>query len=332
MILVIGTHTTLIPGGYVGVDIFFVLSGYLITTILLREREQGRWSLKRFYLRRARRLYPALVLMLVLGIPFAATLDYSLPHYLGGAALAGTYLSDFVNGFSEQFLGGLSHTWSLAVEEQFYLLWPLVLLALLRFNRRLTWAGLAIATAGMLVSLTVIPWRALYLPLPRGGVLLLGCMLALGLKGRTVPRPTLVSGVSAVALAAVVIRAPFPALPGAGLATALTGIAATGLIAGIVHGGLVARALSFKPLVWVGRRSYGIYLFHFPVLYLLEAHPGYVPNPVGLFAEGFLITLVLAAFSYRLVELPFLRRNRTSAAAVPTASAVPAPMIAGSQP
>src|SRR5207302_5134620 len=113
-------------------------------------------------------------------------------------------------------------TWSLALEEQFYLLWPLLLLALLRRDARLRWGGLAIATTAMLVSMTVVPWRALYLPLPRGGVLLLGCMLALGMKGRTLPRPTLVSGVSAIVLAAVVIRAQAPALPGAGLATALT--------------------------------------------------------------------------------------------------------------
>lgn len=323
VLLVIASHTAWIPSGYVGVDIFFALSGYLITAILLREYDGGRWSLKRFYLRRARRLYPALLTLLVLGLPFASLLAYSMRHYLKSALIAGVYLSDFATAHSVPSLGALQHTWSLAVEEQFYLLWPLALLALLHLGARARWFTLGAVTVGMLVGLCLLPASALYLPFTRGGDILVGCMLALALRNRSLPRPRVVSSLSAVALAGTVALAPLAGTPHAGLACAIAAIAATGLIGGVLEGGLLARFLSWKPLVWAGQRSYGIYLFHLPLLLILWG-PASAPQRSGrILVEDVLGSVALAALSYWLIESPFLRRNRRSVAAAPVVTAPP---------
>lgn len=323
VLLVIASHTAWIPSGYLGVDIFFALSGYLITTILLREHAEGRWSLKAFYLRRARRLYPALLTLLILGLPFATLIAFSMRHYVKSALIAAVYLSDFATAHSVAALGALQHTWSLSVEEQFYLVWPLALLGLLRLGGRTRWFTIGAVTAAMLVGLSVLSASALYLPFTRGGDVLVGCMLALALQNRPLARPGIVSSVSAAALAAVVVLAPDAGQPRAGLACALAALAATGLIAGLVHGGFLARCLSWKPLVWVGRRSYGVYLFHLPLLLLIVGPASAPHRSVRILAADVLASVALAALSYRLIELPFLRRNRLS---VPTPPPAPQPL------
>lgn len=321
VLLVIASHTAWIPSGYVGVDIFFALSGYLITTILLREYDEGRWSLKKFYLRRARRLYPALLTLLVLGLPFASLLAFSMRHYLKSALIAGVYLSDFATAHSVPYLGALQHTWSLAVEEQFYLLWPLGLLGLLHIRGRARWLALGAVTLTMLVGLCVLPASALYLPFTRGGDILVGCMLALALRNRQLPRPAVVSSLSAAALVATVALAPVAGTPHAGLACAAAAVAATGLIGGLLQGGFLARCLSWKPLVWLGQRSYGIYLFHLPLLLILWG-PASAPQRSGrILVEDVLGSVALATLSYWLIESPFLRRNRQSVAAGPAVTA-----------
>ena len=96
VLAVVVFHCGYLPAGYIGVDIFFALSGFLITSIMLREQREGRYSLRRFYVRRARRLYPALILVLIVTLPFGALLDTSFLRYLESIAVAGVYLSDFV--------------------------------------------------------------------------------------------------------------------------------------------------------------------------------------------------------------------------------------------
>ena len=301
VLLVIGTHTGLIPGGYLGVDVFFVLSGYLITSILLSEHESGRWNVRAFYERRMRRLYPALAVMLLLTAPF----DWQLlsgngSHRIEVVGAAATYTADFFN-IHPGAAGGLGHLWSLAVEEQFYLLWPLALLLVLR-HRRAGVIGLAAATAGTLALLCAGPaFPMLYSLYARGGVLLIGCLLSLGLRERHVPDWSAIPfAVLLVGLVAVSTDHD------AGVSATLVGLATTGLIAGVVRGGLIARLLAWEPLVWVGRRSYGIYLWHLPIVALLthEQFAG-TPNHLVAFVGAVAASSVLSAVSYRYVESRF---------------------------
>jgi peptidoglycan/LPS O-acetylase OafA/YrhL len=314
VLLVIGTHTGFIPGGYVGVDVFFALSGYLITSILLGQHRDGRWSLKAFYIRRAKRLYPALLLMLIVTLPFGSKLGPGFGHYCLAVGITAVYLSDFVAAANVHWLGGLVHTWSLAVEEQFYLLWPFTLAFLQSRGRRFTWTALTLFTLTMLLLLSTLQASsALYLPFTRGSTLLLGCMLALVLQDRTLRWPTPISLIGAVVLITLVVTAAAAGTPGAALAAAFAGSASTILIAGLIHGGLVARVLSARPMVWLGRRSYAIYLWHVPIVYiaadrqLAPLHPEW-----GVLAAALPGSVLLAAISYALVENRFLRRDAAS--------------------
>lgn len=301
VLLVIGFHLGLIHGGYVGVDVFFVLSGYLITTILVNERETGRWSIRSFYLRRMRRLYPALTVLLVLLLPWASQVVQGTPTHHALAWLAvGTYAADFVGGWNIGWLGGLAHTWSLGVEEQFYLLWPLVLSFFVR-NRR----QLVLLTGVLLGLLCVGPHALFYLP-PRGGVILLGCGLAVMLRDRPVPQPMVVGVGSLVLLAGVVGLAPAASSRGAGAASALAGIASVGVIASLTQTTSLSNALGRRPLAWVGERSYGLYLWHLPLISILAV--------VGVATlaqtiEVGALSVLLAALSYRFIEVP-VRRGR----------------------
>jgi peptidoglycan/LPS O-acetylase OafA/YrhL len=309
VLLVIGTHTGYVPGGYVGVDVFFVLSGYLITTILLGERARNQWSLKHFYIRRARRLYPALIVLLLVTLPFGGLLASSITHYATLAALTGTYVSDFAVVAHVNFLQGpLSHTWSLAVEEQFYLTWPVFLLLAFKItSRRVIIVATVLSAEMMLIVLCASgasSSSAMFLPIGRGGILLLGCTLALVLDHGPLPRSGLVAVVSAVGLGGAVIFAADKAQ--GGLAVTLAGLLATGLVGGILPGGMVARVLSFRPLTWLGERSYGVYLWHLPIVYVV-AHHDVQPSQGSL--RVLIPTLIggigLATVSYRYVETRF---------------------------
>jgi peptidoglycan/LPS O-acetylase OafA/YrhL len=319
VLLVIGTHTNYIPGGYVGPDIFFALSGYLITTILLRERAQGRWSIGRFYIRRARRLYPALLLLLVLALPFGSLIASSTGHYAATAAIAATYTSDFVLAQHPAFMRGLGHTWSLGVEEQFYLVWPFILLFSFRnLSRRATLTTTLSFAAMMLLLLSVNPREApgTFLPFTSGGVLLLGCALALVLDGRTSQPPVWLGVLCGIGLVAAVILAADS--PVGGLARTLAGIMACGVIAGTLHGGILAQALSSRPLVWLGQRSYGVYLWQTPIIYVLtDGHVltyGNAAPSLRVLIPTLIGAIGLAAVSYRYIETRFRRAPMTGAA------------------
>jgi peptidoglycan/LPS O-acetylase OafA/YrhL len=309
VLLVIATHAGYVPGGYLGVDVFFALSGYLITTIIIRERREGLWSLKGFYVRRARRLYPALLVLLLITLPFGWLLVPAGRHYATAAALTGVYLSDFVN---HEALGALAHTWSLAVEEQFYLGWPLILAFALRRMRPNTTIIVTLScAAGALLTMATQPGPAIVLPTGRGGTLLLGCALALILDRHRVPRAPLVATLSSLGLAVTVAVANLG--HSAGISAAIAGIMATGVIAGIVHGGMLARVLSVQPLVWLGKRSYGVYLWHGVIVYVV-GHRAFVHSHGSLrvLLPSLIGGIGLAAVSYRLIETRFRRPDRTA--------------------
>jgi peptidoglycan/LPS O-acetylase OafA/YrhL len=281
-------HLAVLPGGGVGVTVFFVLSGFLITSLLLREREStGKVRLKAFYLRRGRRLLPALAVVMA-----AVFAGMALVGDAGGIGplfvITALYLGNYAEAGGAN-LGALGHTWSLAIEEQFYLVWPLLMLGLVRFPRRWILGGLlviagSIMAARMWTALTGPLDAAMYPTQLRADALLLGCALAL------VPLspPRWVVGIGVVGLLASLA---LPAPLGVGVAA----IATVPLIARRIP------ALEWKPVVYVGMISYGVYLWHFPVIYALR--------PYGLLWLAIPLTLVLASLSYHLWEKRFLRRS-----------------------
>lgn len=321
------------PGGFLGVEVFFVISGYIITRALLAEREQrGRVSIARFWARRARRLLPALFLLLA-GVTAWSAL-FAPGELAGlrrdiGAALVYVTNWDLIAAGENYFATWerpslLRHLWSLAVEEQFYLLWPPLLMGALAFGRR----RVALALIGAGAAASAIAMAALHDP--GGGVariyygtdtrasgLLIGAALAFVWsapaavargRGRAAAEGT---GLALLGGAALGALTAFTLLLDGGAAFlyrggfALTGLATAALIVAATHGrSPFARLLALPPLPWLGLRSYGIYLWHWPVMAL--SRPG-VDVPVdgaALFALQAALTLALAEASYRWVELP----------------------------
>jgi peptidoglycan/LPS O-acetylase OafA/YrhL len=318
------------PGGFLGVDVFFVLSGYLITSLLLAERRRrGRVGFKAFWLRRARRLLPAVLLVVFVCLLAASTIARDdLARTRGDALASVVYLTNwhliaashsYFNAFGRPSL--LQHLWSLAVEEQFYLFWPLVLMGSLKLlGRRYT----ILLTVVLALASTALMWglynpdrdpsRVYYGTDTRAATLLVGALLAFawplgGFRDEVSRRAArTLDGVGCVAL--LVVLALFvrtqdydPWLYRGGfLAVALCTAV---LIAVVVHpAASLGRALGSAPLRWIGVRSYGIYLWHWPVMML--SRPGIdVPwrGSVVVLAQ-IAVTVGLAALSYRYVEMP----------------------------
>ena len=304
--MVLLTHSA-VPGagefGAVGVTVFFTLSGFLITSLLLEElEEQGSIRIARFYWRRFWRLAPALAacVLLALGVELLArgrVADWSL------AAGAATWTGNFVmlgtgwNGWAET---PLSHTWSLAIEEQFYLVWPLVLVfAATKLPRR--WLPLVVGylTAGSVLIAVTVGFEHRYLMLDaRASQLLLGALLALLLTGsrRGVRVP---AWVGHAALLLTVVVAAF--MLGSGARDVLVAVLTVGVLASAATGRM--GWLGASSLRWVGLRAYGIYLYHRPMGYLVAfLAPGLAWWAAGLVMVA--LTLVVAAASYRWLEEP----------------------------
>lgn len=327
--LVVAFHYGLgLPGGFLGVDLFFVISGFVITRLLLAGRGLDRASLARFWFRRAKRLLPALFLV-VAGVQ--AWMVVQNPPGLRSTANAQTlaaltYTSNWYAivghvGYWDvsQSSAPLNHLWSLAIEEQFYLVWPLLLAVFLgvaarrgveRPLRRL--AVLAIGIAAVCYLLAAVFYepgsydRAYMGTDTRAGALLLGAVVAC----RPVSRRLVGAG---PALAALLLLWGFARIDSGAFYTwqlPLAGVAAALLINAIAHHGeeradnrIVARVLENRPVMWVGRRSYGIYLWHWPVwVFLGVDYPGLSHTEAVALALG--LSLVFAMASYRLVEFP----------------------------
>lgn len=316
-----------VPGGFFGVDVFFVLSGFLITSILLSSARNTGIDLRRFYLRRLRRLLPAVVLLLVV---FTAVVVLSSPtrrDLLVAAVVDGSvllYAFNWIYPVGYQAPWQMDHLWSLSVEEQFYLLWPLVLIvALLRLTRRqivaLTAAAAAwssLAQSGVFLTTGSDTWAFYATPLHASGILL-GCLLAeiyiWGLADRplrwlaTREWPAWLGLAALVALSLVADETDLLTYAG-GMALAV--LAAAVVIACLAahdaagSTGPLTRLLSTRVLVALGRRSYSVYLWqnYFAWAFSpLRETVWYVPaNAVA--------TLLAAEVSYRLVELRFITR------------------------
>lgn len=326
-----------LPGGFVGVDVFFVVSGFLITSLLLRpSRHTVRHRLVDFWRRRARRLLPALALMLTVCATAAWLIGGDVLVGIGRQLLgASTFSYNWVSlaGGADYFTATepelFRNVWSLAVEEQFYLLWPLLLPVLLRMLR-VRWLLVAFA---LLAAVASTWWMSALVS--AGGVtrayfgtdshafgLLLGIALAFGLRNmpqrewmrsRTVRLGGV--GIGMLGLALILTAAVHPdlaaAFPGSLLLASVGALLA--IMAGVLPGSWFGRAIDVQPLRWIGDRSYGIYLWHWPMLVLIAAASGLGVSgsvdevPVWAGALALVLSLVVAAASYRFVETPLRR-------------------------
>lgn len=306
-------------GGFVGVDVFFVVSGYLITSIILSEKEAGAFSLINFYERRARRILPALFLVIGVCMPFAWILldQFDLISFSRSAISAVLFFSNFFfwrdGGYFEiaAELKPLLHTWSLAVEEQYYMFFPLFLMLIWRVAKQ--WmVGVLLFVA--LSSLALAQWAAYNMPsaafflLPtRGWEIAIGALIALyfAKQNRTDLSHSVNQSVSAAGLLLICIaifvfeeNTPFP-----GLYALVPTIGAALIILFATPTTLVGRVLSTRGFVGVGLISYSAYLWHQPLLAFTRHYAGTLSPLLALAVVS--LVFALAYLSWKYVETPF---------------------------
>jgi len=315
ILLVLGEHAFRFPlhGGY-GVILFFVLSGYLITTLILEERDRtGTVSLSRFYVRRARRLLPALFAMLATYAFVEATLGRG-GDAIRRVAAAGFYTANFFQAFWPHVIGasGLGPLWSLAEEEQFYLVVPFALLVALRFVSERTVQRVALGLAAAVIverfalAAAGVTGQRIYCgPDTSMDGFLVGLALALKLRRPAAPRMThRARNIAALAGTLIVFDSVLPFQIGAPVIDAASVLL---ICAAVGESSLLKRALEAAPLVAVGKISYSLYLWHAPILYWFRWRS---PGHGTLDATTALAVAFLAAWlSYRFVEQPFRRRR-----------------------
>jgi peptidoglycan/LPS O-acetylase OafA/YrhL len=329
---VVAYHLSYGSGGFLGVDLFFVLSGYLITGLLVSEFSRaGRISILRFWARRVRRLYPALIPVIIAVLLYAAVLPNPVTRWsLRYDALSSLfYFANWHFALSAQSYfaqfgapSPLRHFWSLAIEEQFYLVWPGLVAALLwlaRGRARLLALVAALGTAGSVVLMATLwsaadPSAAYYSTFARAHELLIGALLALLVRRRAGEVSSGALTAATTGAAAVAVVAAFAlATPDAAYyrgGSLLFCVVVAALIAGVEHRGPnpVREALSLAPVRYVGRISYALYLWHWPVIVWVT--PDRVPlTGASLNALRLALMTGLAAASTHLLEEP-IRRGR----------------------
>jgi peptidoglycan/LPS O-acetylase OafA/YrhL len=318
------------PGGFLGVESFFVLSGFLITSILWGELQNtGGLRFRHFYFRRARRLLPALFAMLIVTTTlFVLGWPSEIARIRADVAAAFGYVSNwYLIGVKRSYFESFGrpspfgHLWSLAIEEQFYLIWPLILMFLYRRARSARrvagWIlGGAAVSAGLMWLLysAADPSRVYFGTDTRAAGLLIGSALAVvwrpwNRESHPTTRTKTLFTIAGLAAAGTLGWAfwhmdefgSFTYRPGIQIVAVATAI----LIAVIVHpAGSFARALGWKPLAWIGRRSYSIYLWHWPVYVVTRPGVDLNVNPDLVLAFRIAVTVALAELSYRYVEQP----------------------------
>lgn len=328
VLFVIGFHyfPAVFRGGFVGVDVFFVISGFLITGLIRQDVEASRFSLAEFYGRRIRRIFPALVLVLLVSL--AVGFLFMLPDAyrtlgLNTAASAG-FVANIALFLQQDYfapsaeLNPLLHIWSLGVEEQFYLVWPLILMALARSRATIAVAvGLAVLSLGVNVAQTASnPVAAFFLPFSRFWELGAGALLAL-LHARA-GRPVLAkkwagwAGLLLLLLAMVAIDRD-KAFPGW---WALLPVAGTVLLIAAGESGGANRILSHRTLVYIGLISYPFYLWHWPLLVFARVLR-FQKEPTVIMSLGLIVAAgLLAHLTYRFVERPIRSAGHLSVKAV----------------
>ena len=341
-------HTKgILPGGYLGVDLFFVLSGFLITTLLLEEHaDRGFISVRDFYRRRALRLLPALFVMLAVflavSVIVAVANGDSFRKEIFGVLAGLGYFSNIAmtaEPAARPIPEALRHLWSLAAEEQFYLVLPAILIVLLRVRLR----SALILVAGA-VALTLARQLDLYLDGAsrerlefgidtRSTSILVGCLLALVIAHRGLPRLAQSRWLELVAVGCVLALFLFhldrALFLGPLLLFSICG--ALLVVRALDEQSPVSRILSLGAPVFVGRISYGLYLWHFPVFVAFDVNHRSSPATWPVVLVALALSVACAVASYYLVELPFLRRKRRAyrERETNTPRELPAPSFAG---
>ncbi|MDP3171786.1 MAG: acyltransferase family protein [Polaromonas sp.] len=316
---------SLLPGGFLGVDIFFVISGYLISLILYRQQADGSFGFKDFYARRIRRLFPALILVLTatLGVGFFALFANEYDRLARHAVWAMAFLLNFrligEAGYFDlvSYSKPLLHLWSLSVEEQFYVYWPLLLLLFRRLRLNLVWVLALCALFSLAYALwlgDINPDRSYYHPLARFWELLAGAAIAYMHHKNGVnwlpgglARPWMRGALSVAGLLLTVsgVMVVTKTMQHPGLATLWPLVGVVALIAA----GPTApanRLLAFQPLVFIGLISYPLYLWHWPILSYVRIAESGNPVPWVLWC-GASLAVALAWLTYRWIELPLRR-------------------------
>ncbi len=315
-------HAPFLAGGFAGVDIFFVISGFLITQIVLDEAGAGTFSFARFYERRARRILPALFAMLAASCLAALILlPDDLKLFSQSVVAVAAFCSNFLFWWQQRGYFApateslpLLHTWSLGIEEQFYLLFPAAVVLVRRIDRRLVMPF--ILAVGM-TSFAYSVWAAhrdatatFYSPLSRAWELMLGALLATRIVAPPATR-WMREALCAIGLIAIVLAICAPSflarLPGGAVSVSCLG-AALLLYAADARDGLLTRALSVKPLTLLGQASYSLYLWHWPLIvfgtyYILDRHSLNIVRPICALAA-----IPIAFLSWRFIEQPFRGR------------------------
>jgi len=319
---------SLFSGGFVGVDVFFVISGFLITSIIVEDLKTERFSVIQFYERRGRRILPALFVVMAACVPFAYRIlsPDDLKDFAQSLAAICLFASNVLfwgeSGYfdTQADLKPLLHTWSLAVEEQFYVVFPLLLLAGWRLGRGVILALIAaVAVASVFTSINEVrnfPSAAFYLLPSRAWQLLVGALasfLAARWPSAALRQPAVRLAAEAVGWVGMLMivlalflfdeRTPFP-----GINAALPTVGATMVLLGGTDRTTLGRMLAWRPLVGLGLISYSAYLWHQP-LFAFTKHALLADLPTDLAVVLCAVTVVLACMSWRYVEQPFRDRD-----------------------
>ena len=349
VVLIFHAFPAALPGGFVGVDVFFVISGYLISGIILKARAAGRFSYTHFYARRIRRIFPALAVVLA-GVMIAGWYLLYADDYarLGYHAAAGAgFASNFAFWRESSYfdvaadLKPLLHLWSLGVEEQFYLVWPILLVTASRWRRGPLAATLVIGTASFLLAIYTVRidrTAAFYAPWNRFWELLAGATLACVeadavfddgmrrlLSRRRLPDIFAALGLTAIAAGVWLIDSTrvFPGL------WVLLPVGGTCLLVLAGQGAWINRAILSQPvIVWIGLISYPLYLWHWPLLSFAHIVRGDTPSvPLRMALLG--VSVILAWATYRVIERPIRFGPRVRAAVPVLATAMSVVCAAG---
>ncbi|SEB07415.1 Peptidoglycan/LPS O-acetylase OafA/YrhL, contains acyltransferase and SGNH-hydrolase domains [Thiothrix caldifontis] len=313
-----------VSGGFVGVDVFFVISGFLITSIIVEELAAGKFTLAGFYERRARRILPALFFVLLACLPFAwwLLLPAELVDFgksvMAVAVSASNLLfwlqTDYFAATAEQI--PLLHTWSLAVEEQYYLVFPLIMVLAWGLGKR--WLVVVLALVALLsLAWSEWLWRSsveanFYLIPSRAWELMVGALAAFYLQNKVLVTNGIMAQIASVFGLVLLGYAVFffdEGMPFPSVYALVPTLGAVLLIVFATPATWVGQLLVTRPLVWVGLISYSAYLWHQPVFVFARLQALEEPS-VGLMAGLCIITLGLAWFSWRFVEQPFRDRHR----------------------
>lgn len=335
VLLVVFYHAKFpISGGFIGVDVFFVISGFLITLIMDREIREGNFTFRSFYTRRIKRLVPAFSFMMVILFGYCSyylmpedLLSFSKSALFSMLGMSNFYFFFNTNYFDSSATEPLLHTWSLSVEEQFYIFWPLILLAL--YKSKKTYIKTFVFSVLFIGSLAASQYYAInyknlaYMMLPfRFFELMMGAMVAIQFrtissainKFRVVPY----IGIALIIASAFLLNDE-SVFPGLGALPACIG--ASILLASGFKGGFCNNFLTWKPVVYVGKVSYSFYLWHWPFL-ILAVYRDVQLTPINA-SLLIVASFIMASFSYHFVEQPFRRAKLTLPQAFGFVYAVP---------